>query len=359
MTNPDLLHFIYDALPGRVVFAVGALDKVPGELHRMGGKRALVLSTPQQRAQGEDLVRRLGAAAIGLYDKAVVHVPIEIAGEAKALALSRHVDTLVTIGGGSTTGLAKAIALETDLPILAVPTTYAGSEMTTIWGITEGNNKRVGRSAKVLPKVVVYDPLLTLDMPMSIGAPSAMNSIAHSVEALYAENENPLISMVAEENIRAFGRSLPALLRDPHNLEARTEAFYASWLGGVSLCNSSMALHHKLCHALGGTFNLPHAETHSVILPQVVAYNRQAAPKAMARIARALGAGDAAEGLFDLTKTIGAPVALKDIGMKETDLDRAADLACESPYYNPRPIERGAIRALLDDAYFGRRPGPK
>ena len=351
-----MLSFVYQAMPSRVIFGVGCLEKLPEEIERLGAAKVLVLSTPEQRQSGQEMVARLGSRAAGLFDRAVMHVPIETAQAAREEAQRLGADCCVAVGGGSTTGLAKAIALVSTLPILSVPTTYAGSEMTPIWGITEGGRKTTGRDSRVLPKTVLYDPCLTVTMPAMLSATSGMNSIAHCVEALYAQEANPIVSLMAEEGIRAFAESLPVVVKEPGNLEARSKALYAAWLGGISLGTVGMALHHKLCHTLGGTYNLPHAETHTVVLPHAVAYNATAAPEAMSRVARALGVRSAAQGLYDLAASLGAPTSLAALGMKEVDLDQAADIAVQNPYYNPRPITRDGIRALLQDAFEGRRP---
>ena len=352
-----MLSFVYDILPSRVIFGVGCIEKLPEEIERLGASRALVLSTPQQRELAIEISARLGSRAAGVFDRAVMHVPIEIAHEAREEARRLGADCCVAVGGGSTTGLAKAIALTSPLPILAVPTSYAGSEMTPIWGLTQDGRKTTGRDARVLPKTVLYDPALTVSMPARLSATSGINAIAHCVEALYAKDGNPIISMLAEEGIRAMSASLPLVVQEPQNLEARSQALYGAWMGGVSLGSAGMALHHKLCHTLGGTFNLPHAETHTVILPHAVAYNTPAAPEAMARAARSLGAESAAGGLYDLAAKLGAPVSLEEIGMRVEDLDKAADLATANPYYNPRAVTREGIRTLLQNAFEGRRPG--
>jgi maleylacetate reductase len=349
--------FVYSSQPSRVVFRAGALDEVGAEIERLGAHRALVLCTPEQRASAEDVSRRLGARSAGVYDKAVMHVPVETAEAAREVAKSLNADCCVAIGGGSTIGLGKAIALTSELPILAIPTTFAGSEMTPIYGITEDGQKITGRDARVLPKTVIYDPLLTMTLPAKIAGPSGMNAIAHCVEALYAPNANPITSLMAEEGIRTLASSLPLVVMEPQNLEARAEALYGAWLAGACLGNVGMALHHKLCHTLGGSYNLPHAQTHTVILPHAVHYNRDAAPNAMVRITLALEGADCAGGLYDLAKAIGAPLGLRDLGMKESALDEAAQLAIRNPYYNPQPIERAAIRQLLQDAWEGNRPG--
>lgn len=348
--------FVYDQLPCRVVFGAGAFDKLAAEVDRLGLSKLLVLSTPGQAKLAEDAARRLGSRTASLYPHAKMHVPIETAEAARAEARRLGADGVVAIGGGSTIGLGKAVALESGLPIVAVPTTYAGSEMTPIYGLTEGGAKKTGRDAKVLPRAVIYDPILTLGLPVKVSGPSGMNAIAHCVEALYAENANPVTSLMAEEGIRALAGSLPSIAADPGDRGARSDALYGAWLAGISLGAVGMALHHKLCHTLGGSFNLPHAETHTIVLPHAAAYNKEAAPEAMQRVARALGAEEAATGLYDLAAAIGAPLALKEIGLKEQDLDQAAEIATRNPYYNPRAVSRDGVRRLLENAFHGRRP---
>lgn len=349
-------EFLYVASAARIVFGAGALQHLPREIDLLGAQRALVLSTPEQAADAERVAQRLGARAVGVFAKAVMHVPIETAREARAEAQRLGADCAVAIGGGSTTGLGKAIALESGVPIIAIPTTYAGSEVTPIYGLTEGGVKRTGKDPRVLPRTVIYDPELTLGLPCALSVTSGINAIAHAAEGLYSKDGNPIMDLIAAEGIRAVAAALPALRAHPRDLEARSQALYGAWLCGTVLGNVGMALHHKLCHTLGGTFNLPHAEVHTVILPHAIAYNASAAPVAMTRIARALETSTAAPGLYDLARSQGAPYALRDIGMRAEDLDRASDLAVANPYWNPRPIERGLIRDLLQRAYDGARP---
>ena len=349
--------FAYTALPSRVVFGAGSLDRLGEEVAALGIGKALVLSTPRQRGLAEDAAARLGGTAAGIFDQALMHVPAATAAAAVDEARGLGADGCVAIGGGSTIGLGKAIALALGLPIVAVPTTYAGSEMTPIWGLTEGGVKRTGRDAKVLPKTVIYDASLTLALPAKVAGPSGINAIAHCVEALYAPDGNPIIAMMAEEGIRALARSLPAVVARADDLNARSDALYGAWLAGAALGAVSMSLHHKLCHTLGGTFNLPHAETHTIVLPHAVAYNAPAAPAAMARVARALGRDDdAAGGLYDLAVAVGAKTALQDIGLGPGDLDRAVELATTNAYANPQPVTKDGVRGLLEDALVGRRP---
>jgi maleylacetate reductase len=349
--------FVYQGLPSRVVFGAGSLASLPAEMDALKAQRALVLCTPEQRASAERVVALLGARAAGVFDRAVMHVPIETAREAREEARRLGADCAVAIGGGSTTGLGKAIALDSGLPIVAIPTTYAGSEMTPIYGITETGLKKTGKDARVLPRTVIYDPELTMSLPVQMSVTSGINAIAHAAEGLYSVEGNPVIDLMAEEGIAALGRALPLIRANASHVEARADALYGAWLCGTVLGAVGMALHHKLCHTLGGSFNLPHAETHTIVLPHALAYNAAAAPQAMERIRRALGGASAAQAVYDLAKVNGAPVALKDIGMKADDLDKACDIAMSNQYPNPRPLERGAIRALLQDALEGRRPG--
>lgn len=348
--------FDYSTLPSRVIFGCGRLKQVKQEVEALGAKRALVLCTPEQRPLAEQVSILLQERAAGVFDRAVMHVPIETAREARAVAQQLGADCAVAIGGGSTTGLGKAIALESSLPIVAIPTTYAGSEMTPIYGITEAGLKKTGRDIRVLPKTVIYDPELSLSLPLGMSVTSGINAIAHAAEGLYAHDGNPIMAMLAEEGIAAIGRALPALKHSPENPEARSDALYGAWLCGTVLGHVGMALHHKLCHTLGGSFNLPHAETHTIVLPHALAYNAAAVPKAMERIAHALKADSGPQAVYNLALFNGAPVALKDIGMREADLDKACDIAMQNQYPNPRPLERGPLRQLLQDAFEGNRP---
>ena len=351
--------FVYNGQPGRVVFGAGSLSQLGQEIEKLGARRALVLSTPEQRASAERIADMLGPRAAGVFDRAAMHVPIETAREAREVARKLDADCAVAVGGGSTTGLGKAIALESGLPILAIPTTYAGSEMTPIYGITEAGLKKTGKDSKVLPRTVIYDPELTLTLPVGLSVTSGINAIAHAAEGLYAQDSNPVMDLMAEEGIAALARALPAIRAQPGDLAARSDALYGAWLCGSVLGAVGMALHHKLCHTLGGSFNLPHAEVHTVVLPHALAFKAPAAPRAMVRIARALGGVSAPAAVYALARGNGAPVALKDIGMRAADLDRAADIAVANPYWNPRPFgpaERGEIRALLQRAFDGEPP---
>nr|ART89756.1 alcohol dehydrogenase [uncultured bacterium] len=261
------------------------------------------------------------------------------------------------IGGGSAIGLGKAVALTSGLPLIVVPTTYAGSEMTSIYGITDGGVKRTGRDPRVLPRTVLYDPTLTMSLPSNLSASSGMNAIAHCVEALYAQDGNPVISLMAEEGIRALAQALPGLVACPNDENARTLALYGAWLAGTSLGSTTMALHHKACHVLGGSFDLPHAEMHSVVLPHAAHYNREAAPGAMNRVARALGSDEGPAGLFELAQRLQLPRSLASLGMPESGLLHAAQQITAAPYPNPAPLSFDGVLALLQAAWSGVAPG--
>jgi maleylacetate reductase len=348
--------FTYAPPASRVLFGATSLDRLPEELAHLGLKKALILCTPGRAIHAERLSKRLGTRSVGVYAGAIMHVPADTAREARRIAVERNADGCVAIGGGSAIGVAKAIALETGLPIVAVPTTYAGSEMTAIYGLTEDGIKKTGRSARVLPRTVIYDPALTLDLPPTIAGPSGMNALAHCIEALYAPDGNPLTSLLAAEGLRALSRSLPIVVQARGDLDARADAQYGACLAGMSLNATSMGLHHKLCHTLGGSFNLPHAEVHAVILPHATAFNRESAPDAMQIAADALGASDPALALFDLATRLRAPLSLLEIGMPADGLDRAAKLATASPYPNPRSVDRDSVRELLERAFNGMPP---
>ncbi len=346
--------FVYTINPARIVFGRGTLSQVAAEVERIGCKRALVLATSFQKVDAERLAEQLGALSVGVFAGAVMHTPVSVTEAAMAAFAAADADCVIAYGGGSTIGLGKAIAWRNDTPQIVVATTYAGSEVTSILGETENGIKTTRRDLAILPEVVIYDPELTPGLPVPMSVSSGLNAMAHAVEALYAQDRNPVSSLQAIEGIRALRHALPRIVKDPHDIEARSLALYGSWLCGTVLGTVGMALHHKLCHTLGGSFDLPHAETHAVILPHSAAYNAPAAPE-LAPLASLFG-GSVGGGLYDFAASLGAPLALRDLGLAQSDLDRAADIAASNPYWNPRPVERDGIRALLQRAWEGTRP---
>jgi maleylacetate reductase len=351
MTRP----FVFPGLSTRVVFGHGTLAQVPDEVARLGHSRALVLSTPHQEDEAQALADRLGTKAAGVFAGAAMHTPVEVTESAVGAFRAAGADCVVSLGGGSTTGLGKAIALRTGADQVVIPTTYAGSEMTDILGETAGGEKTTRRDPAIRPEVVVYDVDLTLTLPVSLTVTSALNAIAHAMEALYAPDRNPVIEAMAREALPAFRGALPALAKDPLDREARAGALYAAWCCSTALGYVSMALHHKLAHVLGGSFGLPHAETHAVLLPHTTAYNEPAVGDLLKPISDTFG-GTAGAGLWHFAKSVGAPLRLSDLGLKETDLDRAAEVATKNPYANPRPVSRDGIRQLLQQAFDGHCP---
>ena len=345
--------FQYQALPMRVTFGSGSLKSLPDEVRSLGLQRVLVLSTSFQEDLAREVSEQLGELSAGVHPEAEMHVPVESAHRAREAAKAAGADGYVAVGGGSTTGLGKAIALEFGAPIIAVPTTYAGSEMTPIWGLTAEGEKKTGRDPKVLPTSVIYDPELTLTLPVGMSVTSGFNAIAHAVEALYAPDGSPIISLMAEEGIRALVGALPKIAENPADIEARSDALYGAWLCGATLGATTMSLHHKLCHTLGGTFNLPHAETHTVVLPYALAYNSAHVPDAIAALRRATGAQEPASYLRQLSLGLGAPASLRELGLTDNDVETVVEHATRNPYANPRPVTGDGIRALLTAALNG------
>lgn len=349
-------NFIFNSNPGRVLFGNGTVARLPDEAARLNGERVLVLSTPEQADLASSVAGYLGNRVASIFSDAQMYTPVEVTREAMRIVDEVRADLIVSVGGGSTTGLGKAIAFRTDLPQIVVPTTYAGSEATPILGETDAGRKTTKSDPRILPEVIVYDVDLTLSLPVSMSVTSGINAIAHAVEALYARDANPIISMMAEEAITSIARGLPRVAANAQDREARAQVLYGAWLCGVSLGSVGMALHHKLCHTLGGMFNLPHAAMHTAILPHALRYNADAAPAAVARVSRALGFDDAPKGLFNFAKGLGATMSLKSLGMPEGGIEAAVKEAMANAYWNPRPLEKGPLTKLLELAWAGEAP---
>ena len=349
--------FIHEQLAQRIVFGWDRLEELPGEAERLGGTKVLVIAERSTSAIAARLEGLLDDKVVASLGPVRPHVPAEDAAEARAIAADKEVDLVVTVGGGTATGLGKAVAI-TGVPLLAVPTTYAGSEVTPIHGTTEGARKRTGRDERALPRTVLYDPSLTTTLPAHATATTGMNALAHCVEALYAENRSPITSLLALEGIKVLATSLPECISDPASRPGRADALYGAYLAGTVLAVTGMAIHHRICHVLGGTLGLAHGDANSVVLPHAVAFNQPAAPDEMARVSKALGSDNAAAGLFDLARSMGAPTSLEELGVEEQQLERVADLVIEGNYYNPRPVAKDALIELLRNAHEGRRPAP-
>ncbi|MFO6463410.1 maleylacetate reductase [Jannaschia sp. KMU-145] len=342
--------------PVRVVFGPGVRETAADEMRRLGATRALVLTTPQQEAEGREIADRMGTRAAGLFTAAAMHTPVEVTEDALDRLRALGADCIVAIGGGSTTGLGKALAYRTDLPQVVIPTTYAGSEATPILGQTEDGVKTTLSDPKVLPETILYDPEMVLTLPVAMTVTSGLNAMAHAAEALYSPDRTDESDRLAVEGLQAFVTGLPAVVAAPGDVAARAATQRGAWACGTVLGRVGMALHHKLCHTLGGAFGLPHAETHAIILPHAIAYNARSAAAELRPICTLLGGEQAGPALHRFAAGLGAPLALRDLGLEEADLDRAADLATTKPYPNPHPVTRGDIRALLQAAWAGDEP---
>lgn len=341
--------------PVSVRFGPGVRRDLDPELDALGIGRAIILTTPQQAGQGRALVSALGKRSAGIFTDATMHTPVEVTEKALAELNRINADGIVSIGGGSTIGLGKALAWRTDLPQIVLPTTYAGSEATPVLGQTVRGEKSTFSNPKVQPEAIVYDPELVATLPAAMSVTSALNAMAHAVEALYAQDRNPLASALALQGIRTFHDALPEVVSAPDDLAVREATQFGAWLCGTVLGQVGMALHHKLCHVLGGTLNLPHAETHAIILPHAVSYN-ELATDVLQPVAAMFGAESAAMGLHDFCERMGAPLKLSDLGVKLSDLDRIAEMSVRNPYWNPRALSRDGIRRILQRAWEGATP---
>jgi len=342
--------FIHDVPPQRVVFASGSLGQIGEEVGRLNCAHALVVATPGSGARlGARAVELLGARAAGLHAEAVIHVPKTVAEAGLAAARDKKADGLVAVGGGSAIGLAKAIAREIGLPIIALPTTYSGSEATSIFGITDGARKTTGRDVRVLPRTIIYDPDLTLGLPAAVSAASGMNAIAHCVESFWADGRTPVTLALASEAMRRFAKALPAVVADGSDREARGECLVAAWLSGTVLSVSN-GLQHKLAHVLGG-LGLPHAETHAIILPHVTRFNLLVAPDAKARLMEALGGADPAAALATMLKKFPVPQRLRDVGFDSGKIDFVAGEIAAAAIKSPRPVSANDVHHLLSAAW--------
>jgi maleylacetate reductase len=354
---------VHTFLPGRVVLGAGSLDRVAGEVENLGVRRVLVVATKSARDAADLVEIQLGDRFAGRIDGVAQHVPTEVAEAARAKAREIGADGIVAIGGGSAIGLAKAVALTSGataggvaggVVIVAVPTTYAGSEMTAVWGETAGGSKTTGTDLRVLPRVVVYDPVLSQHLPKKVTAASVANAIAHCVEAVWTPKADPITETTAVEGLRALTTGLRDVLTEPIDLDARSNLLYGACLAGSALATAGTGLHHKLCHLLGGTYNLPHAETHAAVLPQVARINAPAVPQAKVRLETALGTSDLATGLFDLFTAAGVPTSLRELGLTEDQVNEAAKTFQSTD--NPIPVTEDLVREILTRAWAGTRP---
>ncbi|WZH47153.1 putative maleylacetate reductase [Fusarium acuminatum] len=350
--------FEYDVLSNRVIFGSGSIRKLPAEIKRLNVSRPLLLCTPGKSHlanQLSDIIKAASLDIAGIFPHATAHTPTSVTEKGITVLNSASADCVISVGGGSVVGLGKAISIRSGVPHISIPTTYSGSEMTPILGETQNGHKSTRSDPKILPPVVIYDVDLTLTLPPVICSTSGINAIAHAIEALYAQNVNPITSILALEGIKSLAEALPQIVQDPNSKAPRAQALYGAWLCGTVLGSSSMGLHHKLCHVLGGSFALPHAETHTIVLPHSLSYNAPFIPEQMAKLATVLPGsnGDALNGLELLLEKLLVTRGLKKLGMKEEDIDEAAKIATSNQYPNPRTLELKWIRELIRRAWAG------
>lgn len=347
------MRFVHESLPQRVVLATGgAAEAVAAEVDRLGTTRLMVIASASARALADRLTAPL--PVVLRHDGVAEHVPVDEASRARATATERGVDAVVCVGGGSATGLAKAVALDHPVPVLAVPTTYSGSEVTPVWGLTESGRKRTGVDPRVLPRAVVYDAELLRTLPRDVAVASGLNALAHAVDALWAPRAEPVAAALAAEGVRALDRGLRLVARDPAGVGGIETALLGAYLAARAFAAAGSGLHHTICHVLGGRFGLPHASTHAVVLPHVLALNAPYADEAAARLADAFGAASATAGLAGLYDAVDAPRALRDLGLDEADLVEATEaVLAAAPASNPAPLTAEAVASLLRAAWGG------
>lgn len=365
------MQFVHDTLGQRVVLGSGLVaEAVATEVERLGAGPAMLIAAEPEAALADRVAAGLESAGLEVavrWGEVRQHVPLELARRARAAAADAGVQVVVSVGGGSTTGLAKAVAMEQDVQVVAVPTTYAGSEATDVWGLTDEGTKTTGSDVRVLPAVVVYDAELTTTLPIDLTVASGLNALAHCVDSLWAPRADPINLALALEGARALSTGLPAVVEDGQDLAGREQCLYGAYLSAVSFASAGSGMHHKICHVLGGAYDLPHAPTHAVVLPYVLAHNAAAVPDVAGRLALALGGDPAAVGeepaqaavdaLEDLRVRLSAPRALADVGLAETDLPDAIGRCLEKiPGSNPVPVTEDSLGALLRAAWAGDTP---
>ncbi|OIW28132.1 iron-containing alcohol dehydrogenase [Coniochaeta ligniaria NRRL 30616] len=356
-------RFVFSPSAPRVVFGPGSINSLPEELRRLGVKLPIIVCSPTRASLARTvniILETASLATAGIVDKAVVHVPINITESSMASIEANGADCVISVGGGSAVGLGKAICFRTGLPHICIPTTYSGSEMTAILGELKDGKKVAVTDPKILPSTVIYDVDLTMQLPKHLSAVSGLNAMAHSVEALYARDANPVTSLVALESLKCLAESLPRVAADPLSREARSSVLYGAFLAGMAVASTGIALQHKLAHTVAGCCNLPHAETHAILLPHTVAYNLPSLGAdvierfGMALVGRpGLSAQDIVSAITSILQSLEIECALKDIGMNEDDIDRTVHLALEKQYWNPRPLEKEKIKELIRRAWAG------
>lgn len=354
--TPTGLRFEHQTFGQRIYFASGdAASALASEVALLRAERVMLISSTRD----SHLARRLtdGLPIRLVHDEVAEHVPTPVAERARAAAADNDIDLIISLGGGSATGLAKAVVLTSGVPVAAVPTTYAGSEATSVWGLTEGATKITGNDPRVLPRAIIYDATLLRSLPVELSVASGLNALAHCIDSMWAPRRDPINLLLAEEGTRALAAGMPRVVDYPLELSGIEQTLYGAYLAAVAFASAGSGLHHKICHVLGGRYGLPHAPTHAIVLPHVLALNAPAAPNAERRIARALNSASALGGLQALRERLDAPCALRDYGFTKDQIGDAVTAILPSvPESNPLPVTPENLYALLTSAYEGSEP---
>jgi alcohol dehydrogenase class IV len=353
MSMQPPLEFVHAALSARAIFGKGQIGRLGGELELLKISRALLICTPRGEQRYASIVDELGARSAGIFAKAEPHCPEPVAAAAVEAMAAARADGVVTVGGGSTIGLGKYIAAKTGRPFVAVPTTFSGSEMTPLYGLKIGLEKRTWVDPAAKPRTVIYDPELVASLPTHEAATTGMNGLAHCIEALYPAVPNPLARLMALEGIAAFAAGLRGITSRNDEV-SHSCALYGGFIGGLLVSMVGIGLHHRICHVLGGRFGVPHGESNSVILPHVTAFNAPALGEDASAIARAMDRNDAGVAMFEIAESLGVPRSLRELGLPKDQLDGVASEVLAKPLHNPRPLTIEAVRRLLENAWQGR-----
>jgi maleylacetate reductase len=364
-------QFHYVSYAQEIIFAPGSARQVGQAAERRGWRNLMLCANRSMQSNGtiDSIKSSLGERLVAVYDRVQPHVQDIQFHEVLATTREKSVDAVIGLGGGSSLGMAKAVGFESHLPIIAIPTTYAGSEMTSVYGITHTDEdpprKVTVSDPGVTPKLVLYDPELTLALPPALTASTGINALAHCMEALYSKTRTPISTAAAVHGVRHIIGALLNCYLDGKDLEARTQMLLGSHLAGFSLASASMGLHHGLCHVLGGTANVPHGIANAIILPHAIRFNADATATQLIPAAEAIGVPvnrvnpmvvveALVQKIFYLIGKMTLPQRLRDAGVAESDLSRLAQIAFQNRTVqnNPNPItEPAQIETLLREAW--------
>lgn len=348
--------FRHDVLPTRIDFGEGARHRVAGLLSAFGARRPLVVDGLPGVTASEEVTAALGGLVAGTVTGLTQYITPELVTRATEAYRAGGADSVVSVGGGSAIGVAKVLAVHHDAPLVAVPSTYSGSEATPIYSVVVDSAKQTRSDARACPRGIAYDPALTATLPARLAASSAFNALAHCIEGLYSPRADPFSRLYALEGARLVGEHLPLLSVEETAPQARAALLWASYLGGATIATAGIALHHKICHVLGASLDLPHADLNAVVLPYALAYNAPAVPEALVDLRRTWATEDPVGHVRALARSAHAPTGLAELGMRSTDVVAAAAAVVAATQANPRPVTEQGMQALLTAALHGDPP---